>query len=74
MNYHEAVDEMYKGNVVQYSGTINGNIWSENGAKFCMLRGVIFRYPSRTDPGAIVYDPDFRFKLTGEIVDTRSWV
>ena len=26
IDYHEAVREMYKGNVVKYVGTVNGNV------------------------------------------------
>ena len=76
MNWHEAVDEMYKGNVVKYIGTENGQVWTDKGGSFCMCRGVIFVY--RNDipsppKGAMVYDPDFRYELTGKTVDTRSW-
>ena len=77
MNYHQAIDEMYRGHVVQYIGTVNGDVWTDKGACFCMCRGVIFEYRDgnaayRTD-GRMVYDPDFRYELTGETVDTRYW-
>ena len=39
IDYHEAVREMHKGNVVKYVGTVNGNVMSDNGASFCMCRG-----------------------------------
>jgi hypothetical protein len=77
MNWHEAVDEMYKGNVVKYIGTVNGNVMTNKGCSFCMCRGVLFRYrdgkPAYRSDGAMVYDPDFRYELTGEAVDTRAW-
>jgi hypothetical protein len=77
MNWHEAIDEMYKGNVVKYIGTVNGEVWTDKGWSFCMCRGVIFRYrdgkPAYRSDGAMVYDPDFRYELTGETVDTRAW-
>jgi len=77
MNWHEAIDEMYKGNVVKYIGTVNGEVWTDKGHSFCMCRGVIFRYrdgnPAYRSDGAMVYDPDFRYELTGETVDTRAW-
>ena len=75
-DYHEAVREMHKGNVVKYVGTVNGNVWSNNGASFCMCRGCIFFYDKEikwNKLGHMVYDPDFRYELTGETVDTRAW-
>ena len=44
IDYHEAVREMYKGNVVKYVGTVNGNVMRDNGASFCMCRGCIFLF------------------------------
>lgn len=76
MNYHQAIDEMYKGHVVQYIGTVNGNVYTDKGACFCMCRGVVFRYdnePVYRSDGAMVYDPDFRYKLTDQTVDPRYW-
>jgi hypothetical protein len=77
MNWHEAIDEMYKGNVVRYIGTVNGNVWTERGTSFCMQRGCIFVYrDGKVIPksyGHMVYDPDFRYELTGETVDPRDW-
>jgi len=77
MNWHQAIDEMYRGNVVKYIGTENGPVWTDKGWSFCMCRGVIFRYrdsnPEYRSDGAMVYDPDFRYQLTGETVDTRYW-
>ena len=73
INYHESITQMYNGNVVQFIGTVNGNIFTDDGAKFCMQRGVVFDYPSLTIQGLQVYDPDFRYKLTGETVDTSIW-
>ena len=77
IDYSEALKEMHKGNVVRYVGTVNGNVMSDKGASFCMCRGVIFRYrdglPEYRSDGAMVYDPDFRYELTGETVDTRYW-
>jgi hypothetical protein len=77
MNWHEAIDEMYKGNVVKYIGTVNGNVWTERGTSFCMQRGCIFVYrDGKVIPksyGHMVYDPDFRYELTGETVDPRDW-
>lgn len=77
MNYHDAVESMHKGNVVKYIGTVNGNVMTDNGASFCMCRGCIFLYddgqPQWNKIGYMVYDPDFRYELTGETVDTRAW-
>ena len=77
ITWHEAINEMYVGNVVRYIGTVNGNVMTDNGASFCMCRGVLFRYrdgrPEYRSDGAMVYDPDFRYELTGETVDTRAW-
>jgi hypothetical protein len=76
LDYHDAIREMAKGNVVQYIGTINGPVWRK-GSSFCMQRGVIFRYDpvriSYKTCGHMVYDPDFRYELTGEMVDPRGW-
>ena len=41
-----------------------------------MCRGCIFPYngePIWKLSGRMVYDPDFRYVLTGETVDTRAW-
>lgn len=77
LDFHEAIREMHKGNVVQYIGTVNGNVWTDRGWSFCMQRGVIFVYrDGRVTPkssGNMVYDPDFRYELTGETVDPRGW-
>lgn len=76
IDYHQAILEMHKGNVVQYIGTVNGPVWNK-GISFCMQRGVIFRYDpvriSYKTCGHMVYDPDFRYELTGEKVDPRGW-
>jgi len=77
IDWHEAIREMYKGNVVKYIGTVNGEVWTDKGWSFCMCRGVVFRYkdggPVAYPAGAMVYDPDFRYKLTGETANTRDW-
>lgn len=77
IDYHEAIIQMHQGNVVKYIGTINGNVMTENGLSFCMQRGVIFVYtPENIDYktcGHMVYDPDFRYILTGETVEPRGW-
>jgi hypothetical protein len=76
IDYHEAVKEMHKGNVVKYVGTVNGNVMTDNGWSWCMCRGCIFPYkgePIWKLTGHMVYDPDFRYVLTGETVDTRAW-
>ena len=76
IDYHEAIEEMYQGRVVRFLGTVNGNVWTDRGGKFCMCRGIIFSYDNEPIPGthgSIVYDPDFRYELTGETVDTRWW-
>ena len=77
IDYHEAIREMHKGRVVKYLGTVNGNVWSDNGASFCMCRGCIFRFDAGeikwNKLGHMVYDPDFRYVLTGETVDPRAW-
>lgn len=77
LDYHDAVREMHKGNVVQYVGTVNGNVMTDKGSKFCMCRSVIFAYQDGVVQwdmlGCMLYDPDFRYELTGETVDTRAW-
>ncbi len=77
IDYHEAIREMYKGNVVKYVGTVNGDVMSDNGASFCMCRGCIFLFDSGVIKwnklGYMVYDPDFRYELTGETVAPRVW-
>ena len=77
IDYATALQEMHKGNVVQYIGTVNGDVWTDRGWSFCMQRGVVFVYKDgRVIPkssGNMVYDPDFRYKLTGEKVDPRAW-
>lgn len=77
IDYHEAVRQMHLGNVVKYIGTVNGDVWTIKGRSYCMCRGVIFEYRDgnagyKTE-GRIVYDPDFRYELTGETVDPRYW-
>ena len=76
LDYHQAILEMHKGNVVRYIGTVNGPVWHK-GKSWCMQRGVIFEYnPERINYktcGNMVYDPDFRYELTGESVNTRDW-
>ena len=76
IDYHEAVREMHKGNVVKYVGTVNGNVMTDRGWSWCMCRGCIFPYqdgPVWNLAGRMVYDPDFRYVLTGETVDPRAW-
>lgn len=76
IDYHEAIREMHKGNVVKYVGTANGNVWTNKGLSFCMQRGVVFLFNGQVVPkssGNMVYDPDFRYELTGETVDPRGW-
>ena len=77
IDYHEAVKQMHQGNVVKYVGTVNGNVMTDKGWSFCMQRGVIFVYKDDKvvpkSSGNMVYDPDFRYELTGETVDPRAW-
>ena len=77
IDYFQALKEMHQGNVVKYVGTVNGNVMSDNGASFCMCRGCIFRFDDGVIKwnklGYMVYDPDFRYELTGQTVDTRAW-
>lgn len=77
IDYHDAIKEMHKGNVVKYVGTVNGDVWSDNGASFCMCRGCIFLFDDGeiewNKVGYMVYDPDFRYKLTGKTVNPRDW-
>ena len=77
IDYHEAIREMHKGHVVQYVGTVDGNVWSDRGKCFAMQRGVIFLYENDQvvprSEGNMVYDPDFRYKLTGQTVEPRGW-
>jgi hypothetical protein len=76
LNYAEALREMHKGNVVKYVGTVNGHITPSKESKFCMCRGCVFLYAGGINwdkIGCMVYDPDFRYMLTGEVVDTNDW-
>jgi len=77
IDYHEAIRQMHRGNVVKYVGTVNGNVMSDNGVSFCMCRGCIFIFDKGeikwNKSGYMVYDPDFRYELTGETVDPRAW-
>jgi hypothetical protein len=77
LNYSQALEEMHQGRVVRYIGTVNGPVWSDNGACFCMCRGCIFLFDDGVIKwnklGYMVYDPDFRYELTGETVDPRAW-
>lgn len=77
IDYSEALREMHKGNIVKYVGTVNGNVWSNIGGSFCMCRGCIFLVVDGVIKwnklGYMVYDPDFRYVLTGETVDPRAW-
>jgi hypothetical protein len=77
LDYHDAVKAMHNGNVVQYTGTVNGNVFNTRKFKFCMLRGVILDFvdgePVPKSYGTMVYDPDFRYKLAEENVDTKKW-
>lgn len=76
IDYHQAIKEMHKGHVVQYIGTTNGPVWRK-GKSWCMQRGVVFLYDNGKIPyksaGHMVYDPDYRYELTGETVDPRGW-
>jgi hypothetical protein len=77
LNYFQALEEMHRGNVVKYVGTVNGPVWSQNGAKFCMCRGCVFLFDDGIKwlkVGYMVYDPDYRYELTGESVDPRAWM
>lgn len=77
IDYHEAVKAMHRGQVVRYIGTVNGDVWTTKGRSYCMCRGIIFEYrdgnAAYRSEGNMVYDPDFRYELTGETVDTRYW-
>ena len=76
IDYPTALVEMHRGNVVKYIGTVNGNVMTNNGASFCMCRGCIFLYDGVikwNKLGYMVYDPDFRYEVTGEKVDPRAW-
>ena len=77
IDYFQALKEMHTGKVVKYAGTANGNVMSDNGASFCMCRGCIFLFDDGVIKwnklGYMVYDPDYRYELTGETVDPRAW-
>ena len=78
IDYHEAVRTMHLGNVVQYIGTVNGNVFTDRGRCFAMQRGVIFLYENNQvvprSEGNMVYDPDFRYAvLADKRVDPRGW-
>ena len=77
IDYHEAIREMHKGHVVQYVGTVNGPVYTDRGKCFAMQRGVICLYENDQvvprSEGNMVYDPDFRYELTGQTVEPRGW-
>ena len=77
IDYHEAVKQMHQGKVVKYIGTVNGNVMTDKGWSWCMQRGVIFVHKDGKvvpkSSGNMVYDPYFRYELTGETVDPRGW-
>ena len=77
IDYHESLKQMHQGNVVKYIGTVNGNVMTDKGWSWCMCRGIVFPYHKGKiqwdKPGHMVYDPDFRYVLTGETVDPREW-
>ena len=77
-NYFEALEAMHEGKVVQYVGTKNGNVYTNDGAKFCMHRGCIFEYRNGVavpdTQGVMVYDPDFVYEITCETVDNTKWI
>ena len=76
-DFHEAIRRMHGGAVIQYFGTVNGDVYHPRGAVYCMQRGVVFRYRNgAVDPessGDMVYDPDFRYIDTLERVEPRGW-
>lgn len=66
---------MAEGHVVEYIGCAGVPVNPDNKTKFAMFRGVIFSLSkdgSWTTP-SIVYDPYFRYRLTGETVNTKEW-
>ena len=77
IDYHEAIRAMHQGHVVQYVGTVNGPVYTDRGKCFAMQRGVIFLYENDQvvprSEGNMVYDPDFRYELTGQTVEPRGW-
>ena len=77
IDYHEAICAMHQGHVVQYVGTVNGPVYTDRGKCFAMQRGVIFLYENDQvvprSEGNMVYDPDFRYELTGQTVEPRGW-
>ena len=77
MNYFEAITLMHQGHVIQFTGTKNGDIKTMKGQKFCMLRGCIFMFSRsgaiKKTMGSMVYDPDFIYESTGEMIDTTKW-
>ena len=77
IDFHEAIKAMHAGHVVQYIGTVNGDVFTDKGKSYCMQRGVIFLYDNGKIPyksaGHMVYDPDFRYLVTDQTVDPRGW-
>jgi hypothetical protein len=76
IDYHQALREMHAGKVVKYVGS--ADLRSDVGGSFCMCRGAIFLFKDGMIQwdriGNMVYDPAYMYELTGETVDTRSWV
>lgn len=76
-DFHEAIRRMHQGAVIQYFGTVNGDVYHPRGAVFCMQRGVVFRYRNGAAVpeswGDMVYDPDFRYIDTLQRVEPRGW-
>jgi len=65
LTYIEAIEAMYDGNEIQYIGTVNGVVYSDSVSCFRMYRGIVVP--------EMVYDPDFRYKCTGNKHITRLW-
>ena len=76
-DFHEAIRRMHDGAVVQYFGTVNGDVYTLRGIVYCMQRGVVFLWRDgkavAKSWGSMVYDPDFRYIDTYHRVDPRGW-
>ena len=77
LDFHEAIRRMHEGAVVQYFGTVNGDVYTPRGIVYCMQRGVVFLWRDgkavAKSWGSMVYDPDFRYIDTYHRVDPRGW-
>jgi hypothetical protein len=77
-DFHEAIDKMNDGCVVQYVGSVmdkSDDALNKQGGKFCMFRHCIHTVKDNLmfSKNTMVLSPDFRFKVIGHVLDKRFW-